>query len=376
MPQFGTLCVFLCSINFKSYAMAIRINAKELEKVLEHTPCTQNIMLTGKHGIGKSQILERYFTAQGCKVVILFLGQMSDPGDLIGLPHFNEETGKTDFMPPYWFPTDGKPVVLFLDELNRARPEVLQTIMDLTLNRTLSGKKLPEGSRVISAVNDGEEYQLTDLDPALVSRFNIYEFSPTVEEWLLWATKNDVDPRVVDFIRNSPKYLDGDGTETLDRGLGKAPDRRAWTRVSDVIKNADQIDGIHKKIISGMVGTIATQAFTAFLTSRRILSGKDILLDFEKHKKTLAKYRLHEMAMVNEDIFRFLETNQFAPKDKNTMAENLKKYVESLQQAGKNEEIAHFASFLESDTYSKALSFIVTETPSVYEVIIAFIQNL
>lgn len=356
--------------------MAIKINAKELEKVLEHTPCTQNIMLTGKHGIGKSQILERYFTAQGCKVVILFLGQMSDPGDLIGLPHFNEETGKTDFMPPYWFPTDCHPVVLFLDELNRARPEVLQTIMDLTLNRTLSGKKLPEGSRVISAVNDGEEYQLTDLDPALVSRFNIYEFSPTVEEWLLWATKNDVDPRVVDFIRNSPKYLDGDGTETLDRGLGKAPDRRAWTRVSDVIKDADQFEGIHKKIISGMVGAIATQAFTAFLTSRRILSGKDILLDFEKHKKTLAKYRLHEMAMVNEDIFRFLETNQFTPKDKNTMAENLKKYVESLQQAGKNEEIAHFASFLESDTYSKALSFIVTETPSVYEVIIAFIQNL
>lgn len=38
-------------------------------------------------------------------------------------------------MPPYWFPVDGKPIVLFLDELNRARPEVLQTIMDLALNR-------------------------------------------------------------------------------------------------------------------------------------------------------------------------------------------------------------------------------------------------
>lgn len=352
------------------------INCKELQSILSAMPATQNLMLVGKHGIGKSEILTNYFRQKGIEVITLFLGQMSDPGDLIGLPRMDEKTGKTVFMPPYWFPTDGQPVVLFLDELNRARPEVLQTIMDLTLNRTLSGKKLPEGSSVISAVNDGEEYQLTDLDPALVSRFNIYEFSPTVEEWLLWATKNDVDPRVVDFIRNSPKYLDGDGTETLDRGLGKAPDRRAWTRVSDVIKSTNQIETIHKKIISGMVGTIATQSFTAFLTSRRILSGKDILLDFEKHKKTLAKYRLHEMAMVNEDIFRFLETNRFAPKNKNTIAENLKKYVESLQQAGKSEELAHFASFLESDTYSKALSFIVTETPSVYEAIIAFIQNL
>lgn len=55
----------------------------------------------------------------------LFLGQMSDPGDLLGLPTKDEATGKTTFMPPYWFPIDDKPIVLFLDELNRARPEIL-----------------------------------------------------------------------------------------------------------------------------------------------------------------------------------------------------------------------------------------------------------
>ena len=90
-------------------------------------------------------ILEDFFAARREKVVTLFLGQMSDPGDLIGLPHLDEATGRTEFMLPYWFPVDGKPVVLFLDELNRARPEVLQTVMDLTLNRKLAGKSLPEG---------------------------------------------------------------------------------------------------------------------------------------------------------------------------------------------------------------------------------------
>ena len=156
--------------------MSIKINTKELVNLLEATPSTQNIMLMGKHGIGKSQILSEFYTVKGCKVVPLFLGQMSDPGDLIGLLNKNEQTGKTEFMPPYWFPLDDTPVVLFLDELNRARPEVLQTIMDLALNRTLAGRSLPKGSRIISAVNNGDEYQLTDLDPALVSRFNIYEF--------------------------------------------------------------------------------------------------------------------------------------------------------------------------------------------------------
>ena len=94
--------------------MAVRINANELEKLLAATPASQNIMLTGKHGIGKSQILERFFTARGERVVILFLGQMSDPGDLIGLPRLDEVAGKTIFIPPYWFPTDGKPVVQHL----------------------------------------------------------------------------------------------------------------------------------------------------------------------------------------------------------------------------------------------------------------------
>lgn len=185
--------------------MAININAKELQNLLECTPASHNIMLSGRHGIGKSRILTDWFEARGTKVVTLFLGQMSDPGDLIGLPHKDEATGKTVFMPPYWFPTDGKPVVLFLDELNRARPEILQTIMDLALNRKLAGRPLPEGSRIISAVNDGEEYQLTD--PALVSRFNIYNFKPTVGEWLLWASQAGIDKNVLNFIENNSLSL-------------------------------------------------------------------------------------------------------------------------------------------------------------------------
>ena len=137
--------------------MAVMINISELKETLESTPSTQNIMLVGKHGIGKSEILTSYYNSKGMKVVTLFLGQMADPGDIIGLPSKVEKqdadgnvTLLTDFTPPYWFPQDGKPIVLFLDELNRARPEILQTVMDLTLNRKLAGKALPEGSYVIS----------------------------------------------------------------------------------------------------------------------------------------------------------------------------------------------------------------------------------
>jgi AraC-like DNA-binding protein len=162
-------------------------------------------------------------------VVAFFLGQMSDPGDLIGLMHKDEATGRSVFLPPYWWLVDGKPIVLFLDELNRARPEILQSVHELALNKTLAGKRLPDGSIVVSAVNAGDEYQLTDLGPALVSRFNLYEFAPTVEDWLLWATAHDVDPRVTAFIQQNTQYLDGDETAadedvlTAHAGLVKTP---------------------------------------------------------------------------------------------------------------------------------------------------------
>lgn len=164
--------------------MICTLTTRQLYRAFELTPAEQNILLVGKHGIGKSQIVNDYFTAQGLRVVPLFLGQMSDPGDLIGLPRINDRSGVTEFIPPYWFPVDGKPIVLFLDELNRARPEMLQSVMDLVLNRKLAGRELPQGSRIVSAVNGGEEYQVGELDPALVSRFNVYEFRPSVDDWL------------------------------------------------------------------------------------------------------------------------------------------------------------------------------------------------
>ena len=73
----------------------IRVNITELLQVLECTPPEHNLMLVGNHGIGKSEILTQYFAERGMRVVALFLGQMADPGDLIGLPHKNEKTGKT-----------------------------------------------------------------------------------------------------------------------------------------------------------------------------------------------------------------------------------------------------------------------------------------
>lgn len=354
--------------------MAIAINSKELETLLEVTPSWQNIMLTGRHGIGKSQILTHYFESKGMRVVALFLGQMSDPGDLLGLPTKDEATGKTAFMPPYWFPVDGQPVVLFLDELNRARPEILQTVMDLVLNRKLAGRLLPEGSRIISACNDGDEYQLTDLDPALVSRFNIYTFRPTVEEWLLWATRKGLDERVIAFIQANPELLDRSGDTKEEQGLEKDPDRRAWEKVARVMEHISDPKQVHQKIVAGIVGVQA--AARLFLSLQKgLLTPQELLTDFKRAKQQLDKYQLHQLSLVNDTLCRFFETEQFETMERTLVRENLKVYHDYLFK-NHREAYAHFVSLVDGTGYKRMLLFINKDLPKTYKQIIEFIQSL
>ena len=354
--------------------MPIAINETELMTLLEVTPTWQNIMLAGRHGIGKSQILTRYFKSKGIPVKTLFLGQMSDPGDLLGLPNKDEKTGKTVFMPPYWFPVDGQPIVLFLDEINRARPEILQTVMDLVLNRKLAGRELPEGSRIIAAGNDGEEYQLTDLDPALVSRFNIYTFRPTVEDWLLWATRTGLDERILNFISANPELLDRSADTKEDQGLDKDPDRRAWEKVARLMENIPNPLPVHQKVVAGIIGVqAAAQLFLSF--RKDDLSPIDLLTDFKKAKKSLDKYELHQFSLLNDALARFFETDKADTLDREMVRKNLKAYHDYLLKNNR-EAYAHFVSLIDGTGYKKMLLLINKEMSDTYKQIVEFIQTL
>ncbi len=362
--------------------MAIRIDAKELIEVLRLTPPEQNVMLVGKHGLGKSEIIRGYYERERrMTVVAFFLGQMSDPGDLIGLMHKDEATGRSLFLPPYWWPVDGRPIVLFLDELNRARPEILQSVHELALNKTLAGKRLPEGSVVVSAVNEGNEYQLTDLDPALVSRFNLYEFAPTVEDWLLWAAAHGVDPRVATFIQQNHAYLDGDekvGDEdllTAHAGLVKTPDRRAWVRVANFVKPLDRIDDLHIKIIAGMVGTSAALMFKKSLARALPVTPEQVLLQLDKCKKRVKDLSLQDLVLLNEQIVLWLNAGRCPAAKEDKARTGLLGYMKLLQGAQQREAVAHLASLLERPKFEKAMTFAAESIP-VVELLSEYVQGI
>jgi AAA domain (dynein-related subfamily) len=339
--------------------MAARLDAPDLAEVLRLTPPGQNILLMGRHGIGKSEILTAHYGKLGVRVVALFLGQMSDPGDLIGLPHKDEATGRTVFLPPHWWPVDGKAIVLFLDELNRARPELLQAVQDLALNRQLAGKPLPPGSSVIAAVNAGDEYQLTDLDPALVSRFNLYEFAPTPQDWLLWAGRNGVDERVSGFIQKNTHFLDGESVDAeqamATSGLVKTPDRRAWVKVSDFVKQHRQLEPLHFTIITGIVGAAAALAFRQYVSKREQIDPAEFFGSYSKLLPKLKKMAQHEVVQLNEQLLLWLEAHPLEGKAGDAARKAFLAWLEHLKSVGFTEAIAHAASLAMSPKFSNAM---------------------
>ncbi|MEM9587512.1 MAG: AAA family ATPase [Planctomycetota bacterium] len=362
--------------------MAVRVDVTELLTVLKLTPPDQNVMLVGRHGIGKSQIISNYFQQRDMKVVPFFLGQMSDPGDLIGLLHKDETTGRSEFVPPYWWPEDGQPIVLFLDELNRARPEILQSVMELALNKTLAGKRLPPGSVIISAVNEGDEYQLTDLDPALVSRFNLYEFAPTVDDWLLWAQEHDLDARVRTFIQAHPQHLDGTGQAsespnqaTTWSGLVKTPDRRGWARVATVIKQVTNLEAMHIKLVAGIVGAPAANAFRKSLTTRLPVTPEDVLLGFSKQRSKLNKMSLAELLLLNEQLLVWIAGKQCPGEAADTARRALISYLKLLRKRKLDEAVAHLVSMLDKPKYEVAMEF-VSESLELTELLTDYMEGI
>ena len=205
-------------------------------KVAPHvTAVKKPVLLRGRHGIGKSCVV--YQTAAGLNLPVVErrASQMTE-GDLVGLPIIDGEC--TRFNPPDWFhQACNEPVVLFLDEVDRATIEVRQGIFELTDSRKLNGHVLHADTLIFAAVNGGEhgeQYQVGEMDPAELDRWTVFDVEPTIEDWLTWAKENVTDV-VWNFINQNRKHLE----HTTEFEPNKVyPSRRSWDRLNECLETA------------------------------------------------------------------------------------------------------------------------------------------
>ena len=207
-----------------------------------------------------------------------------------------------------------------------------------------------------------------------MSRFNIYTFRPSVEDWLLWATRTGLDKRILNFIIANPELLDRSADTKEDQGLDKDPDRRAWEKVARLMENIPNPMPVHQKVVAGIIGVqAAAQLFLSF--RKDDLSPIDLLTDFKKAKKSLDKYELHQLSLLNDALARFFETDKADTLDREMVRKNLKAYHDYLLKNNR-EAYAHFVSLIDGTGYKKMLLLINKEMPDTYKQIVEFIQTL
>ena len=259
-------------------------------KVVSKLPPEISVLVRGPTGIGKSQIFKTVASeielsdgTVGCDVIDRRLAQMTE-GDIIGLPELVD--GVTRFAPVDWLlRACSEPVVLFLDELNRATMEVQQCAFQLVLDRELNGHKLHPETRIYAAINAGSEYQVNEMGPALQRRFWTVDLEPTREDWLNWASgERNMDPIVVDFIRHNGSHLRHVGQ--LEPGK-VYPTPASWDRLEmsathagmapSSISGGPTPSGLYALCL-GFVGVEAAISFVDFVKNYDIqISAEDVL---------------------------------------------------------------------------------------------------
>ncbi|MDH5184628.1 MAG: MoxR family ATPase [Gammaproteobacteria bacterium] len=166
------------------------------------------VMLWGPPGVGKSQMIAQVAARHGVSVVDVRLSQM-EPSDLRGIPFRVDEL--VEWAVPSMLPNlerHGQFGILFLDEITSAPPSVSAAAYQLILDRRLGNYEVPEGWAIFAAGNRQGDRGVTYTMPApLANRFSHYEVDVNLDDWVAWAYANDINEKIIAFLRFRPDLL-------------------------------------------------------------------------------------------------------------------------------------------------------------------------
>lgn len=278
------------------------------------------VMMRGRHGIGKSAVVYQlvddigYNAAEkSCmfmkgnesldlvpyKVIERRVSQMTE-GDLLGIPDQEgfDINGKlaSKFRPFAWLvEACTAPVVLFLDELDRGIQEVRQGFFELADSRKIAGWELHPGTVIVSAINGGGDdaanYQVNELGLAEADRWATFDLKPSVEDFINWGKKGNLNSLVMEFITAEHDHLEHNGA--IEPGA-KYPSRRSWKRLNDCLESSGFLDEDTKDTRAirfmgdSFVGIEAAGSFADFVDTYQFQVTPDDIVNKGMYKKTVS----------------------------------------------------------------------------------------
>lgn len=172
----------------------------------------------------------------------------------------NPETGE-DYK-------EGQGGIIFIDEVSRVAPEVVQVFMKFIQDHELNGDKLGSKWIFVAAAN-----RFTDLseklrkqiawESAWGDRFSQYNFVPSVYEWLEWGREKTemfgemqtrLDPDIINFITaHTDLYYSTayrDSTLQDQTAADRFPNPRSWKAFSDAMRNTKRYAKLYGEVES------------------------------------------------------------------------------------------------------------------------------
>lgn len=240
------------------------MNAKNLTDFLEFS--VKNgfpVLITGKPGIGKSDIVFQVSQKTGFKLIISH-PVVSDPTDFKGLPFAVD--GKAKFLPFGELDeliNTNEPTIYFLDDLGQAPASVQAACMQLILARRINGHKVSDFVTFIAATNRREDHAgvMGILEP-VKSRFaSIVQLDFEIDSWVSWALKNNMPTELISFAQFRPELIDN---FKPSKDMVNSPCPRTVAYVGKM-QNANLPQNLFFEAVKGAAGEAFAVEYQAFL---------------------------------------------------------------------------------------------------------------
>lgn len=297
-------------------------------------------LISGKHGIGKSQIAKAIAKDLNGICMTIEGGTLKE-GEITGIPYqYKDENGNVNFRFLPYYVVDRiqkaekklnlekkkeenienilngdeniysdnnlsldekidmirlgkvKPVIIFFDEINRTDNAVFRELMNIILTKTINGYKLPWWVFVIAAMNPSTQdslYATNEIDPAQLDRFIKIKVHEDSIEWVNYAIENNIDKTIIEFIANHTDALSEHRSELEDDEIA-TPSPRGWAMLDLVLKSKEYIKEFFneeelnkenediREIISSKVGaTVAAMYYSSLREKNKLVLAEDIL---------------------------------------------------------------------------------------------------
>ena len=189
------------------------------------------------------------------------------PETINGRAIYNETKDEIIDVKPVWLVKleklceDGETHILFFDELTNATKQTQSVIFKIVLERVVNNRwPLPDNARIVAAGNDRSESSVShDLAEPLFGRFAHIYITTTVDNWMPWAIRKQINPYVMEFLANNDLYL-----RTTFTGNEGYADPRRWEMASRILDSS----GNDFSLLEPIVGRETKEAFIKFFRAQ------------------------------------------------------------------------------------------------------------